>query len=202
MTEPDPSTADAFVDTVTKTVREEVRFGWNNRSCIATTRVLIPVFTYFGVTARPLPVSVAVWNPAAWEMFVAQQPFDTWPDDAWSVGIDGSGDPTKEGGWDGHLVALVEIGGWQWLADGSLDQLSRPAKGIELEPVALRLTEGWDGAPQSYIAKNGLRLVYREMRAEGEWRQANDWKGRKSMFSRTSGAVIRRLRTEGISAPQ
>ena len=190
----------AALSTIAKITREECRTVWGSRTCIITTRVLIQVLEYFGQPARPQPVIVAVINQAAID-YLDQHPGtppDEWPPQAWSVGVNGTGisNPATKN-WDGHLVALLDDAtGEHWLIDASLDQLSRPERGIELEPAVLLLNRPWDGRRESWTSPYGA-LIYEATPTPGDWRHSPDWRSQRAQVQRVAGAAIRRLREIG-----
>lgn len=189
---------------ITLTVRQEVLKNWNADSCIASTRILGEVLRYFGYTSEPLPVALCVFNKAGFErMEAGDHDVPNWPQEAWSVGIEGSGVSSMKGerrSWDGHLVALVNDGAW--LIDPSLDQLSRPHRGLSLTPVVLSAVE-WDDYKHAYGWLNddtGTVMIYQAMPEPGNWRSSRDWVGYKSEIREAVAAAIRALKPVLASA--
>jgi len=70
--------------------------------------------------------------------------------DAHIVVIGADDSPDRDNGWSGHLVVVV--GGY--LLDLTLDQASRPHKGIHLEPMVVPLC-----VPDARTAENGIRVA-------------------------------------------
>lgn len=102
-------------------VRRKVLETHRVDSCIYTTSFAVSVLRTMGYDAYPLPVQVAVLNRAMSEgRGIAGG--------GWGVGI-GFGAEQKEGGWDGHLVAIVNR---RYLCDFSIDQASRPEHQMEI----------------------------------------------------------------------
>ena len=107
--------------------------------CINATRVLLDVFRHFDMKARPLSVECAVHNKMLVDFIAAhngvmpaEEVVDEWYEKgAWGVRIEGEV-VTKDRGWAGHLVGIVQD---RWLVDSSSGQMSRPEKGIHLPPI-------------------------------------------------------------------
>lgn len=187
-------------------VRAEVLKGWGERSCIVTSRVLLEVLDWLGTPGKPVPVAVmafneAGWQAASWDRPEQRLPVEQWPPQAWSVGVNGSGrSEASTNGWDGHLVVVVSYRGRDWLLDGSLDQLSRPQRGIELAPLVTEVPSGWAGQSLLHLsrgtgeAEGGLHLLYDRMVKPGAWRDANDWRGHKAEARAATAAVIASVR--------
>ena len=166
-------------------------------SCIASTRVLIGVLDYFGYASEPLPCTAVVWNAAGYEATDAEIPVDQWPPDAHSVGVVGTGAARAPKRWDGHLVAMVED---RWLIDASLDQFSRPQKGIVTTPLVIDAVD-WDDRTKMHVWRRGDGIVigYQLMPNPGAWRSSPDWRGER--HQRIIGGVIRQIRrSSNVSA--
>jgi hypothetical protein len=144
------------------------------------------------MTGRPLAVKVAVFNAAARPLATAGVPVSDWPPEAHSIGIDGSGQH-RPGGWNGHLIAVT--GGH--LIAGSLDQMSRPHRGITLSgPGVFPVAPEW-GAPGSGALEfecGGGGVIMYEPIADGQWRRSVNWSRKASEIRQASGAAIRLLR--------
>lgn len=178
-------------------VRAEVLRTHHDRSCLMSTRVLIETAKYFGVYAKPVPVKTAFLNGAAIAAMEQELPLEQWPDDAWSVGIEGTGqkgvrnDPK---GWDGHMVAVTKT----VLVDPSADQMSRPEKGMPLEAFAAPIPTEWSTGDQPTVFRaggpGGLVLIYTPMTTPGPWRDSPDWSGHRQIATEATAAAIRVLR--------
>lgn len=184
------------LDRIVAVVREEVLKEFHADSCIASVKILSEVLDYFGHSSEPLPVIVCVFNAPAFQSLTAGIPMEDWPEEAWSVGITGTGE-SKEKRWDGHLVAMVD---GKWLVDPSLDQASRPARNITMSPVVLDATE-WNEHDRkdtwSWQRADGVTLMYKLMPKPGMWRNAPDWTSkRESARRRVVGSAIRRLKKQ------
>lgn len=168
--------------------RDEILRHYRRDSCLASTRIGIEFLRHFGYTARPLAVRVEIANA---EMLRCQA--EGIPDDqaleqgAWVVGIDGS-DVIEGSGWDGHLVFTVE----GYVMDLSLDQASRPAKGIELSPLLAEIPPHWPQKPMGWMM-NGSLVAYQEFGRTSRFRQTNDWR-RESAWAPIVGKLVRNFK--------
>lgn len=117
--------------------RPIIRQDFAAASCIASTAITIEVLRLHGISAVPFPCKVLVFN-APFVQRIERE--DRFPDaaetivwttgtDLWSVGL-GFSRPHEQ--HVGHYVALAE---GRYLIDASIDQASRPEKGINLPPV-------------------------------------------------------------------
>lgn len=159
-----------------------IRRLYKPNCCIAATRVMLEVFHWLQVPARPLMVRCIVLNPA----LVAMGGLDTLAGIKTSEGarplVDGGawlielGDPDHEalpGQWPGHLVCCA-FG--KVLCDLSLPQASRPHKGINLIPMASEVAPifftdevGWK------TTCNGSEVWYNRVPDDGGYKKARDW---------------------------
>lgn len=183
---------DPDLEAAARSARAAVLEQFRADSCIATTRVVIAVLRYLGVPARPAAVRVAAHNAAADQLARAGIAVRDWPAEAYSVGVAASGQH-RPGRWDGHLVALTA----SRLIDGSLDQLSRPDRGICLPgPGVFQAPSGW-GRPGSPAARfkraDGTIVSYQAVRDRG-WRRSPDWAGQSALIRSVTAAAIRQLR--------
>lgn len=187
---------------IADTVRDAVLRTHHERSCLMSTRVFIAAARYFGVFARPVPVTVIYLNHAMVQAIDAELPEDQYPPGAWSVGVEGTGqfglhnDPK---GWDGHMVAVASDA----LVDPSADQFSRPEKNMPIGPFATQCPPGW-GKPGDTTplvlrsGSSGAVLRYLPMPNPGEWKQGNDWKGNKQIADAAIRDTIRALKDDGF----
>lgn len=161
---------------------EQVRLD----SCIAMTRVAIEVLKHFGHEARHCRAAVMLWNKEFEEGLLngtisLDKPLPKDQEDlgAWSVGV-GFGPKTEVG----HYVALCE----GLLIDLSIDQGSRPHKGICATPFAGLFT----GEPKAvYEFPEGGRAIYH---LDLDWpppTDSPDWTNFHSRYSKTVGKIIR-----------
>jgi len=176
---------------VAEVVRRHILTEYRPDSCIASARAVIDVCGYFGIKAKPQPVRLMVWNRLGAELAAAKLPVDQWPAAAWSVGIEATGD-YGNGRWDGHLVAVTGT----HLIDASLDQASRPDKGITVGPRAELLPAGW---PQRIVraAPRGAVVAWEPVEDE-HYRDSPNWKP-SAVRARVCGAAIRELRAEAAA---
>lgn len=111
--------------------------GYGRDSCILHSRVAVDFLRRRGLRVRALTVSVSVFNEpwAAWLQELGRMPTndDQPPTNIWSVHI-GSGAPDEvkaRPGYDGHVIVIVNE---RYAVDLTIDQASRPAKGILVGP--------------------------------------------------------------------
>jgi hypothetical protein len=158
-------------------------------SCVASTKVAIKVLSHFKMNARPLVVHLDIFN-AVFEQKMREK--GGWPETkeetqgwldqgAWSIRIDATSEL-------GHVVAIVMD---EWLLDLSLDQTSRPYKGIVMEA-------GFGRMPPTFMQRGmegqigGCFVVYRPAPHNQLYRTSRDW----TMGSRTTPVareIIRRI---------
>lgn len=152
-------------------------------SCIASTRVAIDVLARFGMPAEPLPVTVYICNeifarhvervgqPATEEE--ARRLFEV--DGGHTILIGDRPDADTQG-YPGHLVCLLRP---DLMIDLSIDQATRPQKGIVLRPFAVPVTADFvDGRSARVVGQNGCVLRYqrhphRGFKNSGDWRDAS-----------------------------
>lgn len=139
-------------------------------SCIASTRIGIDVLRGFGLRSYPIATRVVAYNAAAARLVTARVPVDEWPDEAWSVGIQGSG-VSKAGEWDGHLViGLRDSDGREGVLDLSADQMSRPTRGLEITPILFH-PPTW---PFGATLANGVVIAYGKIKSRS-FKSSPDW---------------------------
>jgi hypothetical protein len=167
---------DVLLQATADAARAAVLRRYRPDSCIATTRVVIEALRYFGVTARPWAVDLQIYNAAAWAARAGDVPAADWPDDAWTIGIAPAG-YAASGATDqnnvGHVVAVTA----GRLVDASIDQASRPAKGLTLTPVVAALPDGFNPADTTATigyTLDGVHLLYRAS-GSGEFRRSRNW---------------------------
>lgn len=167
---------------VVKTIAEHVRAAVMTRytadSCIVSTAVFIDVADWLGLDASPAAVDVLAANPAALRVMATDPmpPVDQWPSEAWTVGVLSS-EPPREGGWPGHLVAILH-GRRDRLVDVSADQLDRPSRGLRVPfPVLGRLPERWGDGEEcvTHLHASGTMLRWTHRSGNTAWRESPNW---------------------------
>ena len=167
-------------------------------SCVLNCKVALDALARFGVKAAPLCVDVGAFNAQAWRLYNADVPVDQWPADAYSIGTDAGlpVDPAN-GKWSGYLVLIAG----DRLIDVSLDQLSRPAYGIVLEPRTVGFQTGWgkDGDQLGVeIPPRGVMVKYVVNATADTWRRAPDWQD-SDLAAHCSGNVVSVLTDWGFA---
>jgi len=84
-------------------------------------------------------------------------------------------DPSR---FPGHLVLGLDFGqSGLWIADPSLDQASRPERGIPLGPIMFPVDiPSWDAWESSVLDDDsGIRLEYEKMKNPPSWEGSPDW---------------------------
>lgn len=136
-------------------------------SCIESTAAALDFLRRQGISGRELSVTVQAFNEPAWTLVEAGvMPNDeagaaVWEmRNAWSIGVGYFDGPVPPPGrFGGHLVAVVH--GARWLVDLSIDQASRPEKGLTIRPTVIRF--GAIGKPETSltaVSADGVLLVY------------------------------------------
>lgn len=193
MTETHP--ANAVPVSVVKTIAQHVRTAVLTRyavdSCIASTAVFLDVADWLRLNASPAAVGVFVANPAALKVMAMDPvpPVDQWPDDAWTVGV-APGQKAREGGWPGHLVAILH-GDRHRLVDVSADQFDRPARALHVPtPVLGRLPERWGEGAQcvTHLHQHGTMLRWSPIDDES-FRDTPNWDTTGDVAQQESRAV-------------
>lgn len=156
-----------------------VEQGYKRDTCILHTRLAVDTLRAAGLRARPLAAQVAVFNEAFAELARAlgRMPAkgDDIPDEAWSVHI-GYGTPVaaERPGYDGHVLAIVNE---RYAVDLTLDQASRPLKGIVVGPHWWEVREGFlTGEAVEIFARAGSYVRYEAMPGERGFLSAGDWR--------------------------
>lgn len=165
---------------------------WNsegiNRACILGTRALIETLAYFGIRAKPVSVDLLAANASAIAAIEAGIPQSEWPDDWWTVGVDGTTQGPDPGGYNGHLVAIAE---GKYLVDPTARQFDRPDKGIYI-PAPLVGPFHPNQRSVAYEADEGSALVYRP-HGRKDWHRAPAWR-LKSRYGPVSSRAITLVR--------
>jgi hypothetical protein len=155
--------------------------------CIAAARVLIDVLAELHVKARPLSVSIDVFNRPFIERAEAEggglpettEEYQRWVAEcgAWWLTLGHAASEAEPGKWPGHVVVVA----WESiLVDLSLPQGSRPQRGIRLVPLAIRVKpDDLDGVGRRVVEVNGCELHYRGRPDDRSYQTAPDWQDRR-----------------------
>lgn len=164
--------------------------GFNRDICVLSGWAGRELLRRFGISAKPVAVRAVALNDVFWELtgedwdkvFSVNLEDDDVPDEAWSVGI-GFG-PESPGRWPGHLVLTTRNP--DMLLDLTLDQASRPERGINLYPLAdeiergvLQAFERGEGTLSFYDPETGTRVAY-GMIPDLKPNSGTDWRGMDS----------------------
>jgi hypothetical protein len=143
-----------FCHRLTVATNVAVRAVYKADTCYLQTRVAVEAADYFGVALRPVGASVTIYNRPLWERLDALdegEELGPLRDEEWSVGM-GFGVSGPERGT--HCVAYHDGAGL--VLDPSLDQASRPQRGIVVGPSIVRAEpEG-----ETIVTNGELVLVY------------------------------------------
>lgn len=210
-----------FLARVATETRPRILEHFSPDSCIATTRILIDILTYFGIPTQPLPVEVTIFNEqartllethgldAVAEAVYAREPGE--PGGPWTLGLGITRTPTDVG----HLVVALPHHGY--LLDGSLDQASRPHKNITLPPLPIRIldpaflttptavldyTYTPPASPGSGAPEEPVTLIYRNTPQNRRYRDSPNWKHTTHASTATPAGkeVFRQITADAIRA--
>lgn len=181
----------------------------NVNTCILSTRIGLDVLHHYGLTARAQPVRVLAANEPAMGLILKKVPHSQWPDDAWSVGIEGTGvSDTNMHQWDGHLVILLRNPSRRrTLIDLTADQLDRPARNINIGgPVFMDLAPVWAPGDMLYTeigqAPHRTIVGYEPQVNAGAWQTAPDWMDHAKTHQAMVDTLIQVLDTKYPNGPQ
>lgn len=176
--------------------------GFEASNCIQVSRLGVDVLHRYGVDAKAQPVSVAAYTRKGYELQQRGVPISQWPDDAWSVGVMGTGksDPDTRR-WDGHLVIVVRNPNRKrTLIDLSADQMNRPQRGIHIEgPVFMDIEGLWSPKDPLFtlVGQNkptGPTIVrYAPQVTGGGWKTSPDWLDKYEVHAELVAMVVRTL---------
>ena len=158
-----------------KFARPRILLNFRPDSCIASTRIGVDVLRYFRVKTEPIVVKVHVFNKQfmarldAGQFPSSKEDMDRWygEDGSHSVGLV-SEPPTNIG----HVVALVENA---CILDLSLDQASRPQRGIHLQPSGFAVTEGFLSGGEMRFRIGESTVFYERVLNNRNFLNAPDW---------------------------
>ncbi len=179
-----------------------LKAGWSRDSCLASTRIGIEVLSYFGITGKPLEVTVVAANALAVEQLDRTGAVDL-STDAWTVGVKAGDRDEGDNAWPGaHMV--ISVPRMHTIVDLSVDQLHRPQHEIEVpRPVAFEAKPEFftgERAVQIELPKDG-RLFYWPVNPPTGTRGSPDWTMRPSerspnrpeIYRATVAAIIRAM---------
>jgi hypothetical protein len=159
--------------------------NYRKDTCILSTAIAIDFCKHFGESVFPLACRADVYNEPMKRLIESQGKFptdeqaDKWVENsgAWGVGVgypprDGKQDGTK---WPGHLIAYSS----EFILDLSIDQASRPHKGILLEKPLLVKESGMSdfvsGKKNLPVFLGGCVIMYRPMPEDHSYTNSRDW---------------------------
>jgi len=188
---------EVIIAAATDTIRPLVLEYFAADSCVATVRVTLDTLSYFGIIAKPMPVQVVILNSEAvcqlkqgvtLEMLHEEMQRRTPEEEggAWSVGLGVTSDPHNPGR---HLAAWVPS--FNLCLDYSLDQASRPHKGLTLSPAAfgidpLEYLMEEHRISAGYSFRTTLRQPVPYGPAELQYQTTDDWFRGSPNWRRTS----------------
>lgn len=178
---------DELLDFLAETGRKEILKSYRKDSCIASTRIGVEFLRAFGYSARPVPVKQTILNGPMKETI--DRKLDEPLEGSYILAIEGTDHMGEDGGWDGHLIFTIEDN----LVDLSLDQATRPHKGIFLEPLVGKLHDEWPKEPVGF--QLGEIFVGYQLLEGQNFRKAGDW-NRRQRWSPIVGKLIRDWRVK------
>lgn len=159
---------------LTQHARPIILTRFRRDSCIASTAISIKVLQHFGIHAWALPVHMTAFNQTYIEMMeklqgregdevpVEEQQY--WLDrGAWSIEVEDSS--------VGHVVACTK----KVLIDMSIDQATRPAKNIFLEPLTMELRPGFFEGELNFTEMNETLVAYQANPGRTTFLESKDW---------------------------
>ena len=129
--------------------------------CILTTRIVIEVASYFGISVSPLAVRMVVYNRACAE--------DPKGYGSYSLRC---GFGARPGRWNGHLIAVVG----NTFGDFSVQHAERLERQIITGPALVGDYYGWQG--WTAVNEHGTHFEYHST-GDTSYRQKPDWKDEK-----------------------
>lgn len=221
------------LDGLTRYVRQPMlESGFGLDSCIAATRIAIDVMEYFDIKAEPMPLAIFLMNGEALALAEGGATLEdikvethkytvAQPGGPWTIGLGAAAAAGQErpGTWPGHLVAALPD--MQLLVDLSCDQVSRPHKGMTMEPMLWKVADDdwWAGRevrskPMAYESDEGERILawfdredytgrHDEFRRSTNWRRTSkiDRVETEASFRRITGDAIRKIKADLAQMP-
>lgn len=194
---------EAVMDRMTEVLPDAItQLGFKRDTCVFHTRTAVQVFRELGITVQPRSVQVSAMNEAFYSRVArgeipTEENKEEWvKSGAWIVQVGRmpwEGRQHQEGRFDGHLVTAVE---GKWLFDPTLDQASRPAKGINLKPGWFPAADLLEGRAESIAAEVGepaSYVLYSLLEgADARWLNAGDWRlpPRDASWKRLVGKLV------------
>lgn len=180
--------------------RPAILTRFDRSSCLASTRIAVDYLDAFGYRAVPLSVEAILWNRQALTLYERTGSWEEvaritrgippeQPGGPWSVGL-GHGEGV------GHVVAWLPTE--RVFVDLSLDQASRPHKGLATEPVVVSVADSpdWPTGPAGvgFPIGDGGRIHYRpDTLRRRPWTGSRDYT-LASRTERLTGGLIRSAR--------
>jgi hypothetical protein len=176
----------ALLDGIVELARPLILESFRPDSCIASTAVALDTLAVFGIGARPLNTEAQILNAPLVARLDAGEALPSgeaaqlaWMDSfgGWSLGL-GMGLDANPGHWPGHLVCWLNSGAF---IDLSLDQASRPEKGIELTPGLFTPPPGFErgGVPAPFLLPGGTACIYEARPHDLSYCRAADWRDKR-----------------------
>lgn len=162
-----PEDLHSFTQELRTFLKRSGRYGGS--SCILMTKMIIEEMQANRIPAQPASVSVLVGQKAV----IAQEVETT--EENYPVQID------RHDGTTGHVVALVDLTEGRFLADGAIDQASRPDRGFGFEGVmVLPWMEGNAGL---FFGPEDSLVAYWKLRPLDEpwWEDSPNWGARDAI---------------------
>lgn len=164
---------DRLLEVVPPIMRE---IGYSQRTCVLQTRIATVVLREQGVRARPLACDLLVGN-AAWLRLMGE--LGRYPNvnefrgEEWTVGVAAENPDPAVPGYNGHVVTVVEEA---HVLDLTVDQASRPQKGIVLTPVRWIAPGGFlTGEAPALFDVGGCLVKYDARPRDEDFMRAPDW---------------------------
>lgn len=163
-------------------------------SCVASSRLVQEVLSYFGWRAKCQRAMLVACNARFQELMLAErirwdERLPDWAveEGAWALGM-GSPPGMREG--VGHVVCLSGA----WLMDLSLDQASRPERRMTLEPTLIQLQYREGELQARGMTEEGCLLMWRVF-DDQSWRGLSpDWTKWHQRYGFIAGKVIRAIK--------
>jgi hypothetical protein len=206
------------VDTVVEVARPEILRVFSADSCVASARIALDVFAYFGIAAKPVPVSVAVFNADAYDLLEREGSLDavavavmayepSFVGGPWTIGMGAQGVPDRPVAAGHVVVGLPTLGQF---VDLSLDQVSRPVKNIVLSASAFPVDPASGflmvvGAKEGYAVgqETGgpVRLLYTHepqhlYKGSPNWQRSTSQPDGRQVFKEVTRNVLREVKRQ------